>query len=62
MVLPTAASRTELAESVAKLDSDIGEILRLEVDTMGEDWLLALQAELTKPYFLSVGDVPLQQD
>ncbi len=30
------------------------ELLRTEVDTMGEDWLLALQDELTKPYFLTV--------
>lgn len=29
-------------------------LAQLELDTMGEDWLLALQDELTKPYFLSV--------
>lgn len=30
-------------------------LLELELDTLGEDWLLALQEELTKPYFLKVG-------
>lgn len=27
----------------------------LEAETLEEDWLIALQAELTKGYFLNVG-------
>jgi len=30
----------------------------MELDTLGEDWLLALQDELTKPYFLKVRPRP----
>lgn len=29
-------------------------LLELELETMEEEWLLALQDELTKPYFLTV--------
>jgi hypothetical protein len=35
-------------------------LLQLELDTLGEDWLLALQDELTKPYFISVRRVSLR--
>lgn len=47
-------SREELAAALSRMDSADAEILRMEVDTMGEDWLLALQDELTKPYFTNV--------
>ena len=33
-------------------------LFELEADTMGEDWLLALQDELTKPYFGTVSMRP----
>lgn len=48
-----ATTREELRTKLAA-DARRAELLRTEVDTMGEDWLLALQDELTKPYFLTV--------
>jgi hypothetical protein len=52
--LPKAKSREELAAALSGMEAGDADLLRMEVDTMGEDWLLALQDELTKPYFLSV--------
>jgi hypothetical protein len=52
--LPKAQSREELAAALSGMDSADADILRMEVDTMEEDWLLALQDELTKPYFTNV--------
>ncbi|KAK1923015.1 putative uracil DNA N-glycosylase [Papiliotrema laurentii] len=52
--LPKAKSREELAAALSGMEAGDAELLRMEVDTMGEDWLLALQDELTKPYFLSL--------
>jgi uracil-DNA glycosylase len=51
--LPTAKTKDDLIKS---LEAHPGkkELLRLELDTLGEDWLLALQDELTKPYFVAV--------
>ena len=51
--VPTVSTVSELRsalESKPKAKS----LLQLELDTLGEDWLLALQEELTKPYFLQV--------
>jgi len=56
--LPKSKSREELAAALSGMDSADTEILRMEVDTLGEDWLLALQDELTKAYFLSVSYLP----
>jgi len=52
--LPKSSSRQELLEALSSLDPADAEILKLEVETLQEDWLLALQGELTKPYFLNV--------
>ena len=51
--LPKATSRAELRAGLAGMP-DKARLLELEVDTMGEDWLLALQDEIVKPYFLTV--------
>ena len=51
--LPTAKTKDELIESLSKHPGK-KELLQLELDTLGEDWLLALQDELTKPYFVAV--------
>lgn len=51
--LPTAKTKDELIESLEKHPGK-KELLQLELDTLGEDWLLALQDELTKPYFVAV--------
>jgi uracil-DNA glycosylase len=52
--LPRAQSREELRAALAAHPT-AAKLLKLELDTLGEDWLLALQDELTKPYFLKVG-------
>jgi hypothetical protein len=51
--LPKAKTKDELIESLSKYPGK-KELLQLELDTLGEDWLLALQDELTKPYFVAV--------
>ncbi|KAK4687711.1 uracil-DNA glycosylase, partial [Tremellales sp. Uapishka_1] len=51
--IPKATSRAELRASI-KEQAEVFPLLQLELETMGEDWLLALQDEITKPYFLSV--------
>ncbi|OCF31755.1 uracil-DNA glycosylase [Kwoniella heveanensis BCC8398] len=48
-------SRDELRAKIAENPKWMS-ALQLEIDTMGEDWLLALQDELTKGYFLSLKD------
>ncbi|WVF67974.1 uracil-DNA glycosylase [Kwoniella sp. CBS 6097] len=48
-------SREELRAKIAENPKWLS-ALQLEIDTMGEDWLLALQDELTKGYFLSLKD------
>lgn len=52
--LPKSKSREELSVALSGIKSEDADLLRLEVDTMQEEWLLALQDELTKPYFLNV--------
>ncbi|BEJ16441.1 hypothetical protein CspHIS471_0510460 [Cutaneotrichosporon sp. HIS471] len=49
--LPRAESRDELRKAL-EAHPTIAPLLKLELDTLGEGWLLALQDELTKPYFL----------
>lgn len=51
--LPTATTKAELLESLESHPHK-KDLLQLELDTLGEDWLLALQDELTKPYFLTL--------
>ena len=51
--LPHASSRAELRASLTSHPRSVP-LLELELDTLGEDWLLALQDELTKSYFISV--------
>jgi hypothetical protein len=51
--IPKSTSRDDLRKALSE-DPHILELLKMELDTMGEDWLLALQDELTKPYFISV--------
>ncbi|WVQ95535.1 uracil-DNA glycosylase [Kwoniella sp. CBS 9459] len=48
-------SREELRAKIAENPKWMS-ALQLEIDTMGEDWLLALQDELTKGYFLGLKD------
>ncbi|WWD20610.1 uracil-DNA glycosylase [Kwoniella shandongensis] len=50
---PRATSRDELRTKFAD-NPRWASLLGLELDTLGEDWLLALQDELTKSYFLSL--------
>lgn len=54
VTIPRAQSRAELRKAL-EAHPKVLPLLELELDTLGEDWLLALQDELTKPYFLSVG-------
>lgn len=51
--VPKAASREELRQALEAHPS-ILPLLELELESMEEEWLLALQEELTKPYFLAV--------
>ena len=51
--IPHAASLSDLRIALTA-HSRASSLLQLELDTLGEDWLFALQDELTKPYFLSV--------
>ncbi|WRT70579.1 uracil-DNA glycosylase [Kwoniella shivajii] len=53
--LPIVRSKTreDLRARIAEKPDWINK-LSLEIDTMGEDWLLALQDELTKSYFLNL--------
>ncbi|KAI9633596.1 putative uracil DNA N-glycosylase [Dioszegia hungarica] len=51
--LPRAESREELRKALAEHPDKLA-LLITELDTMGEDWLLALQEELIKPYFTSL--------
>ncbi|WVQ63174.1 uracil-DNA glycosylase [Kwoniella botswanensis] len=46
-------TREELREKISANPQWLAK-LNLEIDTMGEDWLLALQDELTKSYFLNL--------
>jgi hypothetical protein len=48
-----SSSRVELRANLSS-NSRTLELLQMELDTLGEDWLLALQDEFTKPYFLKV--------
>jgi len=38
-------------EFVQALPADLKELLQLEIDTMGDDWFVALRSEFVKPYF-----------
>ncbi|WWC92190.1 uracil-DNA glycosylase [Kwoniella dendrophila CBS 6074] len=53
--LPIMRSKTreELRQKISENPKWINK-LDLELNTIGEDWLLALQDELTKPYFLNL--------
>ncbi|CAK9786596.1 uracil-DNA glycosylase [Cutaneotrichosporon oleaginosum] len=51
--LARAESRDDLRK-VLEAHPGTAKLLQLELDTLGEDWLLALQDELTKPYFLKL--------
>jgi uracil-DNA glycosylase len=53
VTIPTASTKEELVKSL-EAHPETKELLQLELDTLGEDWLLALQGELTKSYFLNV--------
>lgn len=53
ITLPKVSSKKELSELLSTHEHK-KELLQLELDTLGEDWLLALQDEFTKPYFLTV--------
>ena len=53
LTIPKATSRADLKSSLQSHPKSLS-VLDLELDTLGEDWLLALQDELTKPYFTSV--------
>lgn len=55
IALPRSTSREEIKQALATHPRTL-ELLTTEVETMGEDWLVALQDELTKPYFLSVSE------
>ncbi|WOO78783.1 Uracil-DNA glycosylase [Vanrija pseudolonga] len=49
-----ASTRAELREALKTSHAKAFPLLELELDTLGEDWLVALQDELTKPYFLAL--------
>jgi len=51
--IPKATTRDELRKSLESHPKVLS-LLELELNTLGEDWLIALQDELTKPYFLKV--------
>ncbi|OAA54339.1 uracil-DNA glycosylase [Niveomyces insectorum RCEF 264] len=52
---PAAASfKFNKASWVAKLTDEQRQLLRLEIDTMGESWLAVLKDELTTPSFLDL--------
>ncbi|RSH85182.1 uracil DNA glycosylase [Saitozyma podzolica] len=51
--LPRGSSREELRAALAE-HPHTAQLLNMELNTLGEDWLVALQGELTKPYFLSL--------
>lgn len=51
--IPKATSREELRKALESHPTVLP-LLELELETMEEEWLLALQDELTKPYFLNV--------
>jgi hypothetical protein len=60
-VSKTAPSTTESTtcdilkkEFVDALTPDLQELLQLEIDTMGNDWFVALRGEFVKPYFRDV--------
>jgi hypothetical protein len=42
------------AEFVDALPADLKELLQLEIETMGDDWFVALRSEFVKPYFRDV--------
>ncbi|TXT03858.1 hypothetical protein VHUM_04281 [Vanrija humicola] len=49
-----ASTRAELRAALKNSHAKAFPLLELELDTLGEDWLIALQDELTKPYFLAL--------
>jgi hypothetical protein len=53
IALPAATTRAQLKKALVE-HPDTEALLSLELESIGEDWLLALQDELTKPYFLKV--------
>jgi len=59
-VKPTVETSTDkpsvvtLDSLAAGLDDNTKKLLKLEVDTMDKEWLLALKAEFKKNYFLEV--------
>lgn len=59
--IPKATSREELRKALEGHPTVLP-LLELELETMEEEWLLALQEELTKPYFLNVRVCPGRAD
>jgi hypothetical protein len=53
--MPKASSRSELKSLIQEKNPKAMGLVEMELDHMAEDWLLALQDELVKPYFLNVG-------
>lgn len=41
-------------EFVDALPKDLRELLQMEIETMGDDWFVALRGEFVKPYFKEV--------
>ncbi|RSH87763.1 uracil DNA glycosylase [Apiotrichum porosum] len=60
VTIPRAQSRAELRKAL-EAHPKVLPLLELELDTLGEDWLLALQDELTKPYFLSLKEFLIKE-
>lgn len=57
--LPAVSTRHEdvvrlKREFVESLPEDLRELTRLEQETMGDDWFVALRGEFVKPYFKEV--------
>ncbi|KAK9453402.1 uracil-DNA glycosylase-like protein [Dipodascopsis uninucleata] len=52
--IKTAGEPFDKAQWVDTLSGEERDLLRLEIDTMGESWLAVLKDEIRKPYFLNL--------
>ncbi|KAJ9104340.1 hypothetical protein QFC19_003982 [Naganishia cerealis] len=61
----TAGAAPDIAalkrDFVDALPADLKELLDMEIETMGDDWFVALRGEFVKPYFRDVS-LPLARD
>jgi uracil-DNA glycosylase len=50
----TVTAATLKRDFVEALPDDLKELLQMEIETMGDDWFVALRQEFVKPYFRDV--------